>query len=109
MTSFTLLLLGRQQLRVSFYSLFQCHSFRAQVLSNLTQGDNKIDTEVNANPVSVSIMETEKYFHLFCKQQLEQSEVVLPAVLSCHSSGKGSKEQGDKALETSAENVPNQI
>lgn len=44
-------------------------------------------------------------FHLFCKEQLEQSQVVFSVVLSCYSSGKGSKEPGNKALETTAENM----
>lgn len=44
-------------------------------------------------------------FHLFCKEQLEQSQVVFSVVLSCYSSGKGSKEPGNKALETKAENM----
>jgi len=48
-------------------------------------------------------------FHLFCKQQLEQSQVIFSVVLSCHSSGKGSKEQANKVLETKAENMATPI
>lgn len=48
-------------------------------------------------------------FHLFCKQQLEQSQVVFSVVLSCHSSGKSSKEQGNKVLEIKAEDTATPI
>lgn len=48
-------------------------------------------------------------FHLFCKQQLEQSQVVFSVVLICHSSGKSSKEQGNKVLEIKAEDTATPI
>lgn len=84
---------GKPAIKVSFYSLFQNHSFRGQLLSNPTQGDSTQTLRAMPTLYLSPIQRLRNHFHLFCKQQMEQLQVVFAAVLNCHSSGKGSKRQ----------------